>query len=70
MINTASDKVICVAIGCITFLVGWALAFGHDGVILSAALALIAALGGYRLGFTKGGGDAATADLEAVSRPP
>ena len=39
----------CVAMVCCTVLIGIGLYMGHDGVLLSTGLAVIAGLGGYVL---------------------
>ena len=49
-IKTKIDwQVAICAIICITSLEAWALYLGHDGLILSATLAIIAGIAGYKL---------------------
>jgi len=37
----------CTGIICLTFLVGFALYLGYDGIVLGSAISLLAALSGY-----------------------
>jgi hypothetical protein len=47
-------RLACVAIGAIVFLEAIALSLGHDGLILSASIGMIAAITGGLLGFKIG----------------